>query len=265
MKREKLFLFIVGVVTSSIFWFSISGATDAEPRKAAAANTINAFGLELYQKLKNQDANLFFSPYSISVALSMTCAGARGKTRDQIAQALHSRVDGECLAPELGSLNRDLADSDRNGAVELKLANGLWVQKGYDFNSDYLNFMKNSYGASPNELDFKGDPASARSAINKWVALETRDKIRELIAEGTLDPQTRFVLTNAVYFKGKWNSEFGKELTKDAPFTSLDGKKTLIPMMHRTAMFGYLAGDGFQALEMPYKDDHLSMVVLLPK
>ena len=194
----------------------------------------------------------------------MTCAGARGQTRDQIAQVLHSKLDRECLAADFGSLNRDLADSNLKGEGELNLANGLWLQKGYDFNPEYLKFMENSYGAHPSELDFKRDPKSAGEEINKWVSLQTRDKIRELITEGTIDPLTRFVLANAIYFKGKWDSEFEKKLTKDAPFTSLDGKKTSIPMMNRTGVFGYLEGDGFQALEMPYKGGNLSMVVLLP-
>jgi serpin B len=264
MKRERHFLFIAAMVISSVLWSCISWATDAGSRQQTAANAINAFGLELYQKLKNQDPNLFFSPYSVSVAISMTCAAAGGKTLDQITRALHTEVDDECLSLELGSLDQDLGDSDRDGAVELKLANQLWLQKGNDFNPDYLKFMKSSYGASPNELDFKSDPASARSVINKWVARETRDKITELITEGAIDRQTQFVLTNAVYFKGKWSSEFRKDFTKDAPFTSLGGERSLVPLMHRTARFGYLPGDGFQALEMPYKDTRLSMVVLLP-
>ncbi len=264
MKREKQFLCIVAVVILSVLWSCISWATDAGSRQEAAANAINAFGLELYQKLKHQDTNLFFSPYSISVALSMTCAGARGQTRDQIAQALHTKSDRECLAADFGSLNRDLADSILKGEGVLNLANGLWLQKGYDFNSEYLKLMENIYGAHPSELDFKGDPKSAVEEINKWVSRQTRDKIRELITEGAIDPLTRLVLTNAIYFKGKWDSEFEKKLTKDAPFTSLDSKKTSIPMMHRMGVFGYLTGDGFQALEMAYKEGHLSMFVLLP-
>ena len=124
--------------------------------------------------------------------------------------------------------------------------------------------MENSYGAHPNELDFKSNPKSARDEINKWVAQQTRDKIRDLITEGAIDTLTRFVLANAIYFKDKWDSEFEKKLTKDAPFTSLDGKKTSIPMMNREGVFGYGAGDGFQSLEMAYKGGDLSMVVLLP-
>jgi serpin B len=264
MKREKQFLCIVAVVISSVLWSCISWATDAGSRQEAAANAINAFGLELYQQLKHQDTNLFFSPYSISVALSMTCAGARGQTRDQIAQALHTKSDRECLAADFGSLNRDLADSILKGEGELNLANGLWLQKGFNFNPDYLKFTEDTYGAHPNELDFKRDPESARNEINKWVAQQTRDKIQDLMTKGAIDTLTRFVLANAIYFKGKWDSEFDKKLTMNAPFTSLDGKRTSIPMMNREGMFGYATGDGFQTLEMAYKEGHLSMVVLLP-
>ncbi|MGO9568479.1 MAG: serpin family protein [Desulfomonilaceae bacterium] len=264
MKRKKWFLFMVAVVISSVLWSCISWATDAGSRQEAAANAINAFGLELYQKLKLKDSNLFFSPYSISVALSMVCAGARGQTRDQIAEVLHSKSDRECLAADFGSLNRDLADSILKGESELNLANGFWLQKGYDFKPEYLEFMGNTYGAHPSELDFKRDPESARDEINKWVAQQTRDKIKDLITEGAINTLTRFVLANAIYFKGKWDSEFEKKLTKDAPFASLDGKKTTIPMMNREGVFGYATGDGFQALAMAYKEGQLSMVVLLP-
>ena len=249
---------------SSLLWSSISLAAKAEPQKEPGLNPINEFGLELYQKLKSNDNNLFFSPYSISVALSMVCAGARGETRDQIAKATHSKSDRECLPAALESLNRDMADSNLKGNGELRVANGLWLQKGFDFNQDYLKVMKDSYGAQPNVLDFKANPEFARNEINKWVAQQTRDKIQDLMTKGSIDKLTRFVLANAIYFKGKWNSEFDKKLTKDSPFTSLDGKKTSVPMMHRDGMFGYSAGDGFQALAMPYKEGHLSMVVLLP-
>ena len=203
MKRGKQFLCIVAVVISSVLWSGISCATDVGPRQRAAASAINAFGLELYQKLKHQDTNLFFSPYSISVALSMICAGAGGQTRYQIAQVLHSKSDRECLAADFGSLNRVLADSVLKGKSELNLANGLWLQKGYDFKPEYLEFMENTYGAHPSELDFKGDPKSTREEINKWVSRQTRDKIRELITEGAIDPLTRFVSCQCNLLQGQ--------------------------------------------------------------
>ena len=262
--QNKRFLYIVVLAISSLLWSSISLAAKAEPKKERALNPINEFGLELYQKLKSNDKNLFFSPYSISIALSMVCAGARGETRDQIAKATHSKSDLKCLPAALEPLNRDMADSNLKGNGELRVANGLWLQKGFDFSQDYLKVMKDSYGAQPNVLDFKANPESARNEINKWVAQQTRDKIQDLMTKGSIDKLTRFVLANAIYFKGKWNSEFDKKLTKDSPFTSLDGKKTSVQMMHRDEMFGYSAGDGFQVLAMPYKEGHLSMVVLLP-
>jgi len=264
MQRNKWFLYIVVLAISSLLWSSVSLAEKAEPKKEPALSPINEFGLELYQKLKSNDNNLFFSPYSISVALSMVCAGARGETRDQITKVTHSKSDRECLPAAFETLNRDMADSNLKGNGELRVANGLWLQKGFDFNQDYLKVMKDSYGAQPNVLDFNANPEFARNEINKWVAQQTRDKIQDLMTKGSIDKLTRFVLANAIYFKGRWNSEFDKKLTKDSPFTSLDGKKTCVPMMHQDEMFGYSAGDGFQVLAMPYKEGHLSMVVLLP-
>ncbi len=262
MRSNKPYLYIVLLAILSLLWSSISLA--AEPQKEPALNPINEFGLELYQKLKGNDDNLFFSPYSISVALSMVCAGTRGETRDQIAKATHSKSYRECLPPAVELLNRDMAGSNPKGNGELRVANGLWLQKGFDFNQDYLKAAEETYGAHPSVLDFEANPESARSEINKWVAQQTRDKIQDLMTKGSIDRLTRFVLANAIYFKGKWNLEFDKKLTKKSPFTALDGKEASVPMMNRDGMFGYSAGDGFQVLAMPYKEGHLSMVVLLP-
>ncbi len=145
------------------------------------------------------------------------------------------------------------------------MANGLWLQKGFDFNQDYLKVMKDSYGAHPNELDFKANPESARNEINKWIAQQTRDKIQDLMTKGSIDKLTRFVLANAIYFKGKWNSEFDKKLTKDSPFTSLGWKENLRTDDASRGMFGYSEQvTDFRSLAMPYKEGDLSMVVLLP-
>src|SRR5208283_1362788 len=131
----------------------------------------------------------------------------RGETRDQIAKATHSKSDRECLPPAVELLNRDMAGSNLKGNGELRVANGLWLQKGFDFNQDYLRVTEDTYGAHPSVLDFKANPESARSEINKWVAQQTRDKIQDLMTKGSIDKLTRFVLANAIYFKGKWNSE----------------------------------------------------------
>src|SRR5262249_43160892 len=141
---------------------------------------------------------------------------------------------------------------DKKRGYQLSTANALWGQKDYGFLPAFLKLTKEHYGAGLNEVDFVGATEQARKTINTWVEKETKDKIKDLIKEGILDTDTRLVLTNAIYFKGDWASQFKKDLTKDAPFNLGADKKVQAPMMHQEGKFKYLAGDDFQALEMPY-------------
>ncbi|HVS35535.1 MAG TPA: serpin family protein, partial [Gemmataceae bacterium] len=138
-------------------------------------------------------------------------------------------------------------------------------QKRYAFKPDFLKTAKDDYGAGLNDVDYVGATEQARQTINAWVEKQTNDKIKDLIPPGVLDPNTRLVLTNAIYFKGDWASQFKKDATKNAPFHLTADKTVDSPLMRQKARFGYFDGGSFQALEMPYKNGDLSMVVLLPK
>ncbi len=225
----------------------------------------NAFALNLYGKLKDQEGNLFFSPFSISTALAMTYAGARGETEAQMRKALHFYMGQRGLHPACKSLIEDLNARQKAGGYELSVANALWGQKGYGFLKEFLDLTRENYGAGLNEVDFAGATEAARQGINKWAEDETRGKIKDLIPPGVLNALTRLVLTNAIYFKGNWASQFKKGDTQNAPFTLLDGKKVNVPMMQQTRKYPYLKTDTFQALELPYVGEELSMVVLLPR
>ena len=241
-------------------------ATDQEADRAAVVRGDNAFALDLYAKARGQDGNLFFSPYSISTALAMTRIGARGDTATEMDRTLHFTLPQDKLNPAFGALvkqiNGDPADAKRG--YQLSTANALWGQKGYPFKADFLKATRDNYGAGLNDVDF-GAAEQARQTINAWVEKETHDKIMDLIAKGVLDTDTRLVLTNAIYFKGDWASQFKKDLTHDEPFHLIADKKIDAPLMHQTGEFGYFDGGAFQALEMPYVGKDLSMVVLLPK
>jgi len=187
-----------------------------------AAESINQFSIDLYSKLKNREGNLFYSPYSISTALSMVYAGAGDKTASQIKKTLHFSSHAD-IAALINQLN------EPNEYYKLVVANALWGQKGYAFKKDFLNILKTQYKSELKELNFSKDPEKARKTVNKWVEKKTNDKIKELLQPGTVNPLTRLILTNAIYFKANWSDQFEKEYTKNGPFYSSRNKKTIVP------------------------------------
>jgi serpin B len=232
---------------------------------AALSEGNRAFAMDLYQAVRGEHGNLFFSPYSVSLALAMAYAGARGDTEADMASTLHFTLPQERLHPAFNELDLSLAEAG-DEAFRLNIANALWGQQGFDFLPEYLDTLAVNYGAGLRLADFM-DPAAreqARQAINAWVSGETEGKIPELLAQGTLGDDTRLVLTNAIYFKADWETPFVAESTRPAPFTLLDGSAVQAPTMARRAQTGYAAGDGVEALELTYNGGRASMVILLP-
>ncbi|MBU0640477.1 MAG: serpin family protein [Planctomycetes bacterium] len=227
-----------------------------------------AFALNLYQQVRSQDGNVFFSPHSISLALAMTYAGARTETEQQMADALKFTLPQERLHAAFSALDQELAsrgagDGDSAG-FRLNIVNRIWGQTGYSFLEAFLDTLAENYGAGLNLLDFVNQLEQSRIAINEWVSQETKGKIKDLIPAGALTSLTRLVLTNAIYFKAAWAEPFEESATADGSFTLLDGSPVTVPMMTQVAGFRYAAGDGYQAIELPYEGRELSMVVLLP-
>jgi len=159
----------------------------------------------------------------------------------------------------------DVNARQEKGNYRLSVANALWGQKGYGFLEEFLATTQRNYGAGLHEVDFAGDTEAARKAINQWVEQQTQDKIKELLKPGSLPLNTRLILTNAIYFLADWAHQFEKQATWNASFTLLGGKKADVPTMHQTEHFRYGEGDDFQALELPYKRNELSMIIFLPK
>jgi len=214
----------------------------------------NAFAVDLYAKLKDAEGNLFFSPLSISTALAMTYAGARGDTAAQMAQVLHFDLPQDRLHSAQGALMAKLQAQKKDRGYQLSIANALWGQKGRQFLPEFLDLTKRHYGAGLREVDF-ARTERARKTINKWVEEQTHDKIKDLIKEDVLDPETVLVLTNAIYFLGDWTYPFEEYATSDAPFTLLAGDEVMMPMMYQTEDFKYMEGDDFKALGLPYEND----------
>ena len=221
------------------------------------------FALDLYQQLRPAEGNLFFSPYSISTALAMTFAGARGATAEQMRQVLHFSSETEQLHQSFSALEEHMDQIKRKGGVQLKIANALWPHSTYIFLKDYLDLVEQHYLASISGLNY-ADPGAARARINDWVALKTEQKIKNLIPPGILNKLTRLVLTNAIYFKGDWASQFDPLYTQLAPFWVASGESIAVSMMYQEGKFGYCKDSDVQILELPYFGDELSMVILLP-
>ena len=238
---------------------------------AELVNGNSAFAFDLYQAIRDGSDNLFYSPYSISLALAMTYAGARGETEQQMADTLHFILSQDHLHPAFNGLDLELASrgegaegKDEEG-FRLNIVNALWGQDGYKFLSEFLDLLAENYGAGLRLLDFVNAPEEARVTINDWVSEQTEARIKDLIPRGLLDKSTRLVLTNAIYFNAAWEHPFTEKATHDGTFHLLDGGEVTVPMMRQEESFGYAEGEGYQAVELPYDGRELSMVILLPE
>lgn len=242
----------------------ILGRKAARDDVRTAAQGANEFACKLFSRVAQGESNAFFSPYSISSALAMTYAGARGRTAEQMAAVLGFSLPEDSLYPALSELAALFSAEDK--AYQLHVANALWAQAGYPLAPDYLRIVKTYFGAGVREVDYVNDAnrKKARRTINAWIEERTANKIRELIKKGILTDLTRLVLTNAIYFKGNWELQFKKADTRKMPFAVSKTEKTNVPMMRQSEEFGYAETGRVQVLEMPYAGGDLSMVVLLP-
>lgn len=229
-----------------------------------AGNT--AFGVDLYRRLREDEAepNLFFSPVSISSALAMTYAGARGETAAQMADTLHFTLPPARIHPAMGALSAELEISDEGRQVAI--ANALWAQEGTALERDFLDVTDRFYEAGVYRVDYRTAAAreQARETINGWVEDQTNDRIRDLVSRTDLSEMTRLVLTNAVYMLADWERKFSERATQRGDFAALSGDPVTVDLMAMRSDFRHLEGSGFQALELPYSGGELSMVVFLP-
>lgn len=239
-------------------------------KQVADANT--AFGLDLYGKLiadkDNAGKNVFFSPLSIEAALAMTAAGADGNTFAEMQAALRLPKDESATDAGFKHVFAKINDADTPAAKRgytLSLANAIYAQKGYPWETTFTDRVAAAYGGGHREADFHKDLSTERQRINDWVAAETRDRIKNILGPRDLNPATRMVLVNAIYFKGDWETAFKKDQTKDKPFVRTDGTKVTAPLMYQSGAYPLYQDDTLQALELPYKAGQTAMVVLLPR
>ncbi len=262
MNRKTRKLMVVGLTFLPLL--AVTGCADpAVNRSPMEANT--AFAVDLYAQLKTSPGNLFISPYSVSTALAMTYAGARGETERQMSHVLYFDTAQGQVHSSFAALQNQLADAGKKEGIQLNVANALWAQKGHPFLPAFLNIARSEYKANVDQVDFTSEWEAARNTINRWVAQQTKDKIQDILPPGSVGSATRLVLANAIYFKGIWAKQFDKTQTSPQPFHLSSTRQADAPLMHHLDEVRYMENGEFQAVELPYKGGELSMVILLPR
>jgi len=257
---------------------ALAGGLLANPAMAdepnPAADATNALGLDLYRLLAADGGNLCLSPYSIQAAFAMTTNGAAGRTLDEMRLALHypqsltpvNEAFAALAADYVKRQERAAAWVKRTGegepAFELMVANRLFGQKGYPFEAAFLGTVRDKYQAPLQLADFKGNFDGERKGINEWVEKQTRKRIKDLLADGSLNDQTRLVLVNALYFKAAWHHEFRKSATTPEVFHLGSDNLVEVPTMRTTQRFGYAKKQGYTALTLPYSEGFAMLVVV---
>ena len=223
----------------------------------------NAFAAALHGHLRLLGGNQFFSPLSIRTALLMAYFGAKGDTAAQIREALRVSMPDDVLCATCAAMVVSL--SGAGGAYELAIANSVWSQIGVPLESAFVDVIEQHFGGSWNLVDFRSGSEAARASINRWVSDRTKGRIADVLAPGFSGVDTRLVLVNAVYFKGKWTVPFDRDRTCDEPFFREDGGEVRVPLMHQTEQVRYLQGPNYQAVTLAYQGTDLSLLVILPE
>lgn len=240
------------VVALTLAAVTAAAAPSADRDGLVRGNT--AFAFDLYRR--QPAGNVFFSPYSISTAMAMAGAGARGATATEIEGAMHFPFGGARLAEAWPAL----LDNDS----ELVTANALWPARRFELRAAYVAMAKNGFGARIETLDFAHDPVAASRTINAWVSDTTRQRIQNLVRPDSFNAGTRMVLTNAIYMKAKWVSPFDPDRTNQNGRFHAPGGAVTVPLMYQVSYFRYYHGDGVKVLELPYEGYDLAMLIVLP-
>ena len=244
----------------------LDGKSQAKPSAQAKSDLVtvaaasNAFAFDLFRYVRSEEQNLAFSPYGLSVVLSMAMGGAKSDTYQELADTLHLDLPADRLFPASGALDQSL-----DGISDLTSASALWGQTGLSYQRDYIDLLGKTYGAPLRLLDFYSNYPAAVKAINDWVSKVTNGRIpQQMSPGGTPSAPVNFMLTNAVYLKAKWDEPFKPGQTTQGPFHLASADSVQVPIMHQTSELGYASADGLEAVELPYKDGRLSFVAIVP-
>ena len=232
-----------------------------DEKSAQLVEADNAFGLELFQKIREEsdEENLMISPLSVSVALAMAYNGADGETKTEMEEVMKlNGLTTEEINASYKMLMNALQSLDED--VVFEIANAIFYADGFSVKQDFLSINEDVYDAEVNKLNFNS-PAAVET-INDWVAEKTNEKITKIIEQ--LSPLDRMVLLNAIYFYGTWTNEFDEEGTHDLPFKKTNGTNLEVPMMSKLEKLPYTSNNLFKAIKMPYGNGQYNMVVFLP-
>jgi serpin B len=246
--------------------------SDAE--HGAFATGQASFAVDLYQAVRKQpdsvDKNVVLSPHSISIALAMTYAGARGETAAEMRKALRFDLPDDRIHTAFDYVDLALESRGKNATgkdgkpFRLNVTNSIWGQKGRSFAAPFLDTLAINYGAGLNVVDFIGQTETSRETINGWVEAKTEKRIKDILSKDDITAETRIVLVNAVYFNAGWGAKFSEAATAPGPFTKVDGSTVQVPMMHGESSRPYVKGEGYEAIALPYEGGELSLLVIAP-
>ena len=264
------------ILMAALLAFSSAGSVPAD---SMAVNAINALGLDLLRQTAPAEGNALLSPYSIQLAMAMTCGGADGETRAEMVRVLHYPPDESLVDHSFAALQANLAGiMERQAAQSISLqkygvtnqpltlttANRLFGQAGYQFRPAFLDLLKDTYLAPFEPVDFVQDAAGVTTRINAWVEQQTRDRIKFLIPRDALDRNTRLVLVNAIYLKAPWQKPFEATVTQPRPFQVPRVSAASVPTMFINEPLGYAQQRGYRVVLIPYAGSDLQFVILLP-
>ncbi len=258
-KLKVMLLFLLVFSFGSLSFANSAPLPGNGERAVAKAN--DQFTFDLYGKLDSESGNVFFSPFSIFDALSMTYVGAKGETRTQMEKVLHITLSNENFNSAFSKIIKKTSSNANSGKYTLNIANALWAQEDFHFLKGFLSIVKKYYNGDAFSVNFSNP--NVANEINDWADKQTNGKIKEIV--GRIDPLTRLILTNAIYFKAKWASGFSTSTTKSSTFYVNPKQEIKVHMMYQEAKFNYMENKSLQAIEMPYEGGNLSMIVLLPK
>lgn len=271
MHRMKKFIFIllcmfaiicVGCIeNSTVNAQSTINAESVEDYDIAAAN--NAFAFDMYSMIKNKDDNIFFSPHSIFTAIAICYDGAEGTTKEQIANVFYFPLDKPVLEVSLGKMIDEINTETED--YELETANALWIQKNYPVKKQYISNVDTYYSGKVEKLDFVNQPEESSNIINDWVEEKTNDKIKDLVPSSAINRETKLIITNAIYFNGKWKTAFDEQDTEERKFYPSENEEILVETMYIKKYFNYGENSNAKIIELPYKGNNLSMYVVLPE
>ncbi len=244
----------------------------ADPGDAARAGAaVDAFGLDLYRVIAAGQTNLVFSPASITLALAMTRAGARGATASEMDAVMHGAAADD-HAGWLNALDQALAtrsgtfqdEGGEDAQITLRIANAPFAQQGMPLEKPYLEALAERFGVGLRLVDYETQTEQARALINGWVDTQTEHRIPELLVQGVLTRATRLALVNAIFLKAPWETPFSVDATTGGTFTRADGSAVQVPFMATTTSLPYASGSGWRAAEIPYVGGSLALMVIVP-